>query len=374
MKKIILISLIVIIVIGTFSYGFFSGHYKIFPFEELKILKENFEHDSKETNVQEFFIKQDVKKLITIENEKDVLEKRQDVIDYIWKKDNHLIFSKMPTDIQKNIIDSKFEGFSNIKRIDQLKMIMKFGIESNAYLLLPEIENNKVIIYHQGHSGDFSQSEKTIQFFLDKGFSILIFSMPLVEPNNKPIVETEFGSIELRSHEFLKFLESENFSTLSLFTEPVIVGINYLENNFEYSSYYMVGISGGGWTTVLVSAIDDRISKSFSVAGSVPIYLRTIPNNLGDYEQTIPDFYKIANYLDLYIMSSHGENRQFIQIFNKYDPCCFSGDVYKTYDSEIKEVVNKLDNGMFEVFLDENKEHTISQESLEYIVNAMENY
>ena len=73
-------------------------------------------------------------------------------------------------------------------------------------------------------------------------------------------------------------------------------------------------------------------------------------------------------------MSSHGENRQFIQIFNKYDPCCFSGDVYKTYDSEIKEVVNKLDNGMFEVFLDENKEHTISQESLEYIVNAMENY
>ena len=32
----------------------------------------------------------------------------------------------------------------------------------------------------------------------------------------------------------------------------------------------MVGISGGGWTTGVYSALDPRIEKSFVVAGTAP--------------------------------------------------------------------------------------------------------
>ena len=32
----------------------------------------------------------------------------------------------------------------------------------------------------------------------------------------------------------------------------------------------MVGLSGGGWTTNLIAALDDRIKYSFNVAGPFP--------------------------------------------------------------------------------------------------------
>ena len=57
--------------------------------------------------------------------------------------------------------------------------------------------------------------------------------------------------------------------------EPITVSLNYLDEEYDFSSYYMIGISGGGWTTVIYSAIDDRISNSFSVAGSYPLFLRS---------------------------------------------------------------------------------------------------
>ena len=134
----------------------------------------------------------------------------------------------------------------------------------------------------------------------------------------------------------------------------------------------MTGISGGGWTTVLYSALDPRIEKSYPVAGSVPLYLRfNNPKNMGDYEQMLPELYKIADYLDLYIMASYGENREQIQIFNKYDPCCFSGTGYITYENEIKKSISDL--GKFKVFLDvNNKKHSISEESFTIILKNIE--
>jgi len=370
--KKITVSIVVILVIIVFSYGISVGHYKLFPFEQLKIFKSNFIGESTEAELDEFFIKPDLKSLIHISNEDDVMKKREQLIQYIWKNAGFPA-SKLPDEVIEDIDDSRMEVFSNLKRVDRLTIIMDYGIKSNAYLFLPNQNNNKLIIYHQGHGGDFFLGNKTIQFFLDKGYSVLAFSMPLLEPNNQPIVEIpEFGKIKLTTHETLKFIESEEFSPISLFVEPIIVGLNYLNEEYEYDLYYMVGISGGGWTTVLVSSIDDRILQSYSVAGSLPMYLRTISGNLGDYEQTIPDFYRIANYLDLYILDSYGKDRKFVQIFNKYDPCCYGGDVSKTYEFEIKETIQGLGKGTFEIFLDEShKEHKISENSLEFIYKSI---
>ena len=125
---------------------------------------------------------------------------------------------------------------------------------------------------------------------------------------------------------------------------------------------------------LLYSAIDNRIEQSYSIAGSVPIYLRSIPENRGDYEQLLPKLYQNANYLDLYIMSSFGDNRKSIQIFNKYDSCCFSGEFYKTYENEIKETVSQLKKGYFEIYLDEtHKTHKISELALKIMIKHMSN-
>ena len=64
-------------------------------------------------------------------------------------------------------------------------------------------------------------------------------------------------------------------------------------------------------------------------------------------------------------MSSSGENRKFIQIFNKYDPCCFSGTEYITYENEIKQIISNLGHGQFEIFLDEWKDRINKKNNLD---------
>jgi len=124
----------------------------------------------------------------------------------------------------------------------------------------------------------------------------------------------------------------------------------------------MVGISGGGWTTTIYPALDTRISKSFAVSGSLPLFLRINSQDIGDYEQIHYDLYQISNYLEFYIMNSYGQDRGFYQIFNKYDPCCFSGERFEVYETEIKDIVSKLNYGTFDIILDDtHKDHKISE-------------
>jgi len=363
-----LISIVIILILISFSYGLFSGHYKLFPFEQLQNFKINLSTSNiEESKLDKIFTKPEIKSIIQISNQEDIFTKRQNLTQFIWKNEGFPI-SKLPIEVIQNFEDSRFEKFSNLNRVDKLVIEMNFGVESNAYLFVPIVSNEKLIIYHQGHAGDFFLGEKTIQFFLEKGHAVLALSMPLIEPNNQPFVKIkEFGEIKLISHKYFKFLESDKFSPISYFLDPVIISLNYLDQNYKFDSYSMIGISGGGWTTVLISALDERISKSYSVAGSLPIYLRSIPENFGDYEQTNPDLYKIANYLELYILASYGDKRKFIQIFNKYDPCCFGGELYKTYEIEIKEIMSEL-KGEFIVHLDDShKEHKISENALKLI-------
>ena len=134
--------------------------------------------------------------------------------------------------------------------------------------------------------------------------------------------------------------------------------------------YKRQGISGGGWTTTMAAAIDDRISQSISVAGSYPMFLRSDTKNFGDYEQHNLELYKIANYLDLYVMASVGEDRKFIQIFNLDDPCCFGGTSFQEYEDYIVTTVEDFDDGYFKIYLDDtHREHKISDHALEIINN-----
>ena len=195
--------------------------------------------------------------------------------------------------------------------------------------------------------------------------------MPLLGMNNQPVVETQFGKIKLTSHNHFQFLESEQFSPMKYFIEPIAISLNYVDEQFNFDKYMMVGISGGGWTVGLYSALDERISESYSVAGSVPIFLRSIPGNSGDYEQLEPGLYNIANYLDLYILSSIGQNRTHTQIFIKDDPCCFGNGEYLHYEKILTDHITSL-GGSFKIIEDDSIHiHKISENILKLISNSI---
>ena len=362
--------LFIIFVFSIFLCGIAVGHYEIFPFDLIQNFKSlvlnNFEEEQNDILIYE----KNIDSLILINSENDVIKKREALSNFIW---NDQVPYSSPILVDENIIDERYQNLSNLKSIHRLNISMEYNINSIAYLFLPENSNDKLIIYHQGHSGDFVNGKDNIDFFLDKNYAVLAFSMPLLGMNNQPIIDLEhFGKIKFTNHKQLQFLESSEFSPVKFFIEPIGVSLNYLDENFNFDSYYMVGISGGGWTTVLFSAIDDRISQSYSVAGTYPIFMRSDSKNVGDYEQIIPELYSIANYLDLYILASFGDDRKHIQIFNKNDPCCFSGDLRGIFDNDIQVNLQELGMGHYEIFIDETHfEHKISEYSLKIIQNEI---
>jgi len=364
-----------ILIFTSFSFGVTVGVFKIPPYLILDMIFDTLMGKNEDTITKLSNPNFNPSSIINIQNENDIIEKRQELIFYIFKNFDDFN-TKIPTNIEQNFIDQNFIDLKNLKSIDKFFIEMEFGVTSNAYLFLPKTETKNLVVYHQGHSGDFYNGKDTIEFFLENNYAVLAFSMPLIGQNSNPIIELEnFGNFTLNYHDDLIFLESENFSPLKFFIEPISSSLNYLDENYSFDHYHMIGISGGGWTTGIYSALDPRIEKSFLVAGTAPMFLRfNNPDNFGDYEQITPIFYRIANYLEQYVMSSAGNNREQLQIFNKNDPCCFSGNDFLLYENDVQNVLSSLGRGQFTIYIDENNlKHSISDDALNLIIKKLKN-
>ena len=370
MRNIVLIPSLIVLIGIIFIFGLTVGVYKIFPYE---IFDSSADLIKKETSIKnnQFITQTDLNSLVKIDKESSIDQKRNDLIEFFWNVGSleRVQHDGQLPEVESDISDSRYSNFQNLKQIDKLTIEMEHGINSVSYLLLPEKSNEKLILYHHGHDGDFLLGNDTIQFFLERDFTVLAMTMPLVGMNNQPSIEIDgFGEMHLISHDQFSLLEQNTFNPMKLFIHPIQVNLNFLDKEYDFKRYSIIGLSGGGWTGLVYSAIDDRISDSFSVASSVPFYLRVDVRDIGDYEQTNIDLYRIANYLELYILAGYGDDRKHVQIFNKNDPCCYSGIGYESYEFFIKDKLAKLGKGSFQILVDDtHSEHKVSNTMLEYI-------
>jgi hypothetical protein len=164
----------------------------------------------------------------------------------------------------------------------------------------------------------------------------------------------------------------EKGSPLQFFLEPVAQALNYIQSKYPdtYHDFNMVGLSGGGWTTTVYSALDPRITLSFPVAGSLPLDL---PMGRGerDTEQNLAAFYDLAGYRDLYIMGSFGPHRRQTQILNRKDNCCFvpPEQVAFDYACQIQSKLSSLGPGAFTLDYDDTStSHQISLAALSTVI------
>ena len=376
--------LIGIFTILLFSSGIFVGHYNLPPFGILSDMKNSIFPQS--DSIPRNQIHQDfsqIDKLISFTDSNDILMKKQMLTGYIWSDEG--LPTNLPASHEIDISD-KLSNLKNLDRIDSFTVEMDYGMNSISYLFLANNPNGELIIYHQGDDSQsfesfdnhsFEEDRRIIQYFLNDNYSVLMFSMVGHGMNNEPILEVEnLGTIRLNSHEHFVLLETETFQPIKFFLEPVIVILNQIDVDYSFNSYQMIGKNEGGWTTVVVSAIDERIKQSFAVAGSLPLWMSSNSNNFGGYEHHLPSFYQIANYLELYIMSAYGNERSPTLIYNEFDPCCFSGDLYKKYPfaDVIISVLKSLGPGEFNVIIDYNQmENIISNHTLENIKKSLSN-
>ena len=357
-------------------YGAVVHKYKLFPYSLLMFgynsLQSQHEIPWKFSETPKKYTENDVEALISITQSSDVSKQRKVLLQFLWGQPK--LPSSMPAAIVKDFKDSYYDDIPSIHRIDKLLIMMEFGIESIVYQFIPKNPNSQVILYHQGHEGGFYNGTKQIRQFIENGYTVIEFSMPLKGLNNQPTVKLSLGQIKMTRHDAMRFLVPKQGHSIKYFIEPVIIALNYLERNYDYSLVSMVGISGGGWTTTLAAAADTRISKSFPVAGTYPIYLRlnTTSSTFGDFEQNEPELYTSVNYLDLYILGGHGKNRKQLQILNKHDPCCFSGTKGESYKDIVKARVQQLGTGEFDLLLDDSHhKHMISNLAMSQILEEI---
>jgi len=324
------------------------------------------------------YLDTEVENLISIKSSEDIKRKRRELIKFIWGEDQ-LPKDIFPSKINKNFYDERYKSLyingNSLRKINHILIEMDYSLQSNIYHFIPKKQNGKLVLFHQGHNGDFIINIKLIKNLLIEGYSVAGFCMPLLGLNNKPrIFFQRFGYLKLSTHDHIKFLLPEKGHHIKYFIEPVVRFLNYSSDKYE--DVAMIGISGGAWTTTLLAAVDDRVKHSFPVAGSYPIYLRSDSlRDWSDYEQTIPELYRICNYLEIYILGAYGQGRKQLQIINQYDNCCFAGIKWKTYYSYLKQIsfnMNKMD---WNLFMDNSHmSHRISQKSQTKIFSILNRY
>lgn len=370
--------LIGIFAILLFSSGIFVGHYNLPPFDILSNMKNSIfpQPDSIPRNqIHQNFSQID--KLISFTNSNDILMKKQMLTGYIWSDEG--LPTNLPASHEIDISD-KLSNLKNLDRIDSFTVEMDYGMNSISYLFLANNPNGELIIYHQGDDSQsfesfdnhsFEEDRRIIQYFLNDNYSVLMFSMVGHGMNNEPILEFEnLGTIRLNSHEHFVLLETEKFKPIKFFLEPVIVTLNKIDSDYSFVSYNMIGKNEGGWTTIVVSALDDRIQKGYAIGGTFPLWMSSNSKNFSGYEHHIPYFYQIANYLELYIMGAYGTERSLILFYNEFDPCCFRGELYEKYPfaDVIIPKLKSLGPGEFNVLIDnDQRENIVSDFVLENI-------
>lgn len=282
-----------------------------------------------------------------------------------------------------NPTGTTWAGLANLASIQEWRVVVSKGFVSRLYKFTPatyrQPANGKagfIVAAGHGDIGTLHPYTDLIKWLVTSGFEVWTVDMPInglnAPPNvaNFPIVaDPTFGSLKIDTHEKMAVLDSPTFNPIKIFLEPPLSIVNDMTAR-GITNIAMAGLSGGGWTTVLSSALDKRIKVSYSIAGTMPFYARswTPPHNsLGDYEQM-----RVAemgvDYLDLYVLASTPTGRRHYGIHIVNDNCCFGGYVAQHYEQAVKNVVTTI-GGYYDVVFDATATtHTISP----WTANAIE--
>jgi dienelactone hydrolase len=136
-----------------------------------------------------------------------------------------------------------------------------------------------------------------------------------------------FSFGELTSAEFdhgnIAYLDILGVRGLSLFYLALKRGLDVLDAypRTDRDRIAMTGLSGGGWQTALLSALDERIDLIVPVAGHGGMKPRIeAVSDIGDLEQVPSDMFTVADYTHLTALFAP---RPTLLIYNAKDNCCF---------------------------------------------------
>ena len=320
---------------------------------------------------------------VTIGAEKELTPRRQGLIAYLWGEAG-FPSTQLPDKVITNV-PSPVKQLEALARVDELRVRLAPDLEGLAYHFVPRQPNSQLVVVHHGHGctldSDLSEKDvgyglgRTIQFLLREGYGVLAVFMPHMRPGDCT-----------GDHE--KILEQHTTgSPIKFFLESTAFSLNYLTTRSDagqfpkYRKCHMIGLSGGGWTTTVYAAVDPRIRCSVSVAGTIPLYLRS-GGSVGDREQFEPSFYRLAGYPDLYLLGACGSGRRQVQLVIRRDDCCFGQAQHDSkacglnydqamvqFEQTTRRGLERIGPGSFRVVIDETApSHMISHYAIKDVL------
>ena len=248
-----------------------------------------------------------------------------------------------------------FTSGDNLSGIDQLVVEVENDqktFQQQISYFRPQNRNGRLIAYHHGYAGTHLDQWRHILRWVEQGYTVVAFDY---------MGYGGAGSgFAYNGGEYMRAV-----------FKPIAVALNYAFATGNFSSANMVGLSAGGWVTTVYAALDLRIKNSYPVSGVMPVYMRERKEVAKP--QLHPPLLKTVSYIDLFILGSAGSNRRQVQVFNRFDRCCYYNTRGQLYEVAVAQTVKAMGKGEFKVLLDEtHARHKISRWAFEEILKDME--
>jgi len=133
------------------------------------------------------------------------------------------------------------------------------------------------------------------------------------------------------AHDFGAHLDLVGANELGLFYLAMRRGVDYLASlpQVDPARLGVTGLSGGGWQTIVLGALDERVKVAVEVAGFGSLESNiTHPVDTDEIEEDPTDFDAGFDYT---ILTALRAPRPTLLIHNAEDTCCFRGDLVKPY-------------------------------------------
>src|SRR5262245_5830129 len=224
----------------------------------------------------------------------------------------------------------RFEDMGSIPtgmgyRIRKLRFEIVPGFAGTAILYEPEVMKGKVpaILNVNGHVGS---PGKAVEYKQKRCINQALRG--IVALNLEWL-----GCGELfqkgNEHAFGAHLDLAGANAVGLFYLAMRKGLDYLYAHpaVDQNRIGMTGLSGGGWQTIVLSALDERISAAVPVAGHASFLSRLERmTDIGDIEQNPTDMFASIDYAHLAAMRAP---RPTLLVYNAEDNCCFRAPFVK---------------------------------------------
>ena len=200
------------------------------------------------------------------------------------------------------------------------------GFDSTAILYEPQKVNGKApailnVIGHEvaGNAAEYEQ--KRCINFAKRG----IFALSLSWAGFGELAQPENG------HDYAAHLDLVGTNALGFFYLSMRRGLDYLATlpQVDTSRLGVTGLSGGGWQTTLLSALDERVAVAVEVAGIGALESNLIrPLDTDEIEENATDLTQNEDY-PLFVAIR--APRPTLLIHNAEDDCCFRAALVKPY-------------------------------------------